>query len=136
MDEDLQHLIPTKDKIVIGIKDPQQYEVCLQLSFKLQMFDVPDLITDIVKQFFICQKGLETQKIETLEKALESVKKNVMNILKIATGLEEKILNDISNPQLLYATDLICQRNYEGEVAKNAAALVSRVKKLFQSPKS
>lgn len=135
MDEDLKHLIPKKHKIVIGIANPKQYEIYLKLPFKLQAFDVPDLITEIVKQFFICQKGLESQKIEILGPALDAVKKHVMAILKLTTGLEEKILNDVSNDQLLYIADLIFKLNYEGQIAKNAAALVDRVTKLFQSPK-
>lgn len=130
IDNDLKHLIPKKSKVVIGIKDPAEYEIQPILSFKKQAFDVPGLLEKIFKDFNNYQKNAEKEQFNALESIFNSLKKNVMTVLKTVTGFEEKILLDISNAQLLYIIDLIFKENYE-KTAKNVMALKERAMKAF-----
>lgn len=155
----LKDLFPKKEKIVIGINDPKEYEIIPKLSFKKQVMEIPGLLEELFSAFNkyrnesidlkldkITKKSEgkddsdETKNTEDAESKLVSdflkiFRTNVFSILTLVIGVNQEIIEDASNDQLIYAIDIIFKENYETS-GKNAIALWNRAKNILQSQKS
>ena len=118
----------------IGVKNLRQVTI-YPLSMSDQ-FKTTDLITDFVAktiEFLEGSEGNQTKDLVAIPHIVNSIEKNLIQILGFITEKGEKIkLDDLTNLQFSELAQLIYDVNYAG-AAGNFKSLIAKVKSLLPS---
>jgi len=111
--------------VKIGTKTLRTVKI-YPLSFADQL-KMTDLITEAVQKLFSERKNVEkAPNVEVVGYFVDIVKRNIEQLLVLVTDKEEKVIENITNMQLVEIANIIYEMNYE-VIAKNVKNLFGKI---------
>lgn len=127
-----QKINPQVVEIEIGVRSLRKIKV-YPLSVGDQL-KITEVISQGISGFFVIEEeqGDENKKMMRFASFLLGlVQDNIAAILKYVTDEDEKIMQEITNLQLIQIADIVYSVNFEGAI-KNAMSLFKRARGTFQ----
>ena len=126
-----EKLNPQIQTVSIGVKQLRSIKI-YPLAFADQI-KMTDLITEAIQKLFTERGKVEgSPNIEVVSFFVDIIRENAEQLFSLVTDKEEKVLENITNLQLVEIAGIIYEMNYE-VIAKNVKSLFGKIGTLSPS---